>query len=320
MPMLFTTGQREKYVRKMMEEGGAIARRKNAPDILQDLLKNTNHDTNTINDLVKSYVNEGKTELPNMMPEGVQGPLAQDQLRETPTNSLRRPAYVYDETSDTFSRAPEGVYEPTNQVMRVNNPPRATAAGSTAPRGNWYMDESGKWRRYVPREGEASGRPTAAQEQVRLSIESAIAQLKSKKAIKKSGTSQFEEPITTRDEALSVPVGLGLDPERYPEIQKALDLYPEQAPVEPEQPGFFDDFKAGVGSAMRGGARAIGATGKALGNATENIIRPRQEPVQPRKQDAMNGSNSQAPRIQRNKKTGQRRVSYDGGKTWQLLK
>lgn len=285
--MLFTTGQREKYVRKMMEEGGTIARRKKAPDILQDLLKNTNLDTNTINDLVKSYVNEGKTELPNMMPEGVQGPLAQDQLRETPTNSLRRPAYVYDETSDTFSRAPEGVDEPTRQVMRVNNPPRASAPASTAPRGNWYMDDSGQWKRWESDVPNKPPRETSAQAKERLAIESAIAQLKSKKAMKRVGTTQYEEPITTRDQALSVPVSLGLDPDRYPAIKDALSSYPETLPEEPKQQTFWDDLSG----SMRGAANAIGRTGSAIGRKMESIAggdRQNEVPVQPRKQVATN--------------------------------
>ena len=265
-----------------MAEGEAMGRRKKAPDILQDLIKNTNLDTNTINDLVKSYVNEGNTQLPNMMQEDVQGPLEQSQSRETPTNSLRPPSYVYDEKSNTFNRAPEGVSDPIRQIREVNR-----FRSETSPRGNWYMDQNGQWQRW---EGDAPNKPqreTSAQTKERLSIESALTQLKNKKAIKKMGTSQYEEPITTRDQALSVPVGLGLDPDRYPAIKEALASYPETLPEEPKQPTFWDN----ISGSMRGAANAIGRAGASMGQTVQSLAGgvPRNEiPVQPRKQESTN--------------------------------
>lgn len=85
----------------------------------------------------------------------------------------------------------------------------------------------------------APPRPTAAQEKERLAIEAAVAQLRTKKAVKRMGTTQYEEPIATRDQALSVPVGLGLDPNRYPDIQELVQGYPETMPEEPKQPSFL---------------------------------------------------------------------------------
>lgn len=260
-----------------------IQRKQKAPDILQDLIKNTNLDTNTINDLVKSYVNEGTTELPNMIQEGTQGPIEADQSRETPTNSLRQPSYIYDETSNQFNRAPEGVSEPLKQIREVNR----FRNNSTAPRGNWYMDDSGQWKRWESDVPNKPPRETSAQAKERLSIESAIAQLKSKKAMKRVGTTQYEEPITTRDQALSVPVGLGLDPDRYPAIKDALSSYPETLPEEPKQPTFWDDLSG----SMRGAANAIRRTGSAIGRKMESIAggdRQNEVPVQPRKQAEIN--------------------------------
>lgn len=278
--MFFTTNQREKYVRRIMDEGGVTNRQKKAPDIIQELIKNTNLDTNTINDMVKSYVQGDTMQLPNMLSSDTQGPLNQDQMRESPTNSIRQPAYVYDEKTGIFNRAPEGVSDPIRQIREVGR----FQNNSTAPRGNWYMDENGQWKRWVGPDG--ASRPTSAQEKERLAIESALAQLKNKKANTEFGI----KPITTRDEALDVPIGLGLDPDRYPEIKQALSIYQETPPEEPKQPGLWDDVKA----FGRGTAEVIANTGRAIQGAAQRAAQPRpavspgsQTPVQPRKQDAM---------------------------------
>lgn len=244
------------------------------------LIKDTNLDIGTISDLLKSYMNDGEIKPPKMLQENIQGPLAQNQMRETPTNSLRPPAYVFDETSSQFNRAPEGVSDPIRQIREVGR----FQNNSTAPRGNWYMDENGQWKRWVGPDG--ASRPTSAQEKERLAIESALAQLKNKKANTEFGI----KPITTRDEALDVPIGLGLDPDRYPEIKQALSIYQETPPEEPKQPGLWDDVKA----FGRGTAEVIANTGRAIQGAAQRAAQPRpavspgsQTPVQPRKQDAM---------------------------------
>lgn len=258
-------------------------RQDKAPDIIHDLITKTNLDTNTINDLIKSYVNEGITQLPNMVQEGFQGPLEQGQSRETPTNSLRQPAYVYDETSNQFNRAPEGVSEPLKQIRELNR----FRNNSTAPRGNWYMDENGKWQRWESDVPDKTPRETSVQTKERLAIESAITQLKNKKAVKKMGTTQYEEPITTRDQALSVPVGLGLDPDRYPAIKEVLSSYPETLPEEPKQPTFWDD----LGGSIRSAANAIGRTGSEIGRRVHSMVGGQSQnevPVQPRKQEVTN--------------------------------
>lgn len=274
MPFLFTSNQREKYARKLMEDN----RRNKAPNLLLELVKNTNLDTNTINDVLESYVKEGKTALPNMMPEGMQGPLEADQRRETPTNSVRPPAYVYNENTNVFNRAPEGVSDPIRQIREVNR-----FRSSEYPA--WTYGEDGKivplegYNRggYVPpprkpqQERGAPPRPTAAQEKERLAIEAAVAQLRTKKAVKRMGTTQYEEPIATRDQALSVPVGLGLDPNRYPDIQELVQGYPETMPEEPKQPSFFENLGAGLRDLGAGTGRAIGNFGSAAVAATKNM-------------------------------------------------
>jgi hypothetical protein len=249
------------------------------------------------------------------MPQGVQGPLATDQIRPTATNQMRKPAYVYDENSNKFNQAPEGVEDPIRQVREVNR-----FRGSDRPSGNWYQDEAGKWQRWVdPQAPAKQPRPTAAQEKERLAIEAATAQLKAKQAVRKIGTMQTFEPITTLEQAQAVPVSLGLDMERYPEIKKLVQSYDvPPAPEEPKQRGLWDEVK----DFGRGAAGAVANAGRALGSAAQRAAQPRpaapqaQEtaPVQPRKQQASK------PLKAKNPKTGQRIVSYDGGKTWEPMK
>jgi hypothetical protein len=89
------------------------------------------------------------------------------------------------------------------------------------------------------------------------------------------------QPITNKEDALAVGVGLGLDQNKYPEVQKLLKNYQDTGEQKTPMQAIWDWTKGTVQGVMR------------------------------------SGKSSATPRYQRNKKTGDRRVSYDDGKTWQ---
>jgi len=110
-------------------------REQKAPGIIQELIKNTNLDTNTINDVVKGYVQGGDLKFPSILSQDTQGPLNQNQMRETATNSLRPPIYVQQEGTDTFSPAPAGVHD-RSQIVETKPPHEGIATYyTTGPDG-----------------------------------------------------------------------------------------------------------------------------------------------------------------------------------------
>lgn len=209
-------------------------RRQKAPEILSELVSKTGFDMPTINDMLRSYVDEGELKLPDLMPESQQGPLNQGQRRESQTNTLRKPAYIYNEPTQTFGPAPAGVDDPVRQIREVGR-----YAQEAAPRGNWYQ-ENGKWKRWTDTSGGSKPtRPTAAQEKERLAIEAVTSALRQK--IRVNPLTKMTEPILDKNEAFGVAVSAGLDVDRYPEIQKLISGYDETPADEPEQPGFWEN-------------------------------------------------------------------------------
>lgn len=94
----FLEGPKIRKERQM--EGAQLAHR---------LMTETGYDSDTINQVVKNFVETGRYQLPSALPEGVEGPLAQNQIRESERNRMRKPIYTRNEDDDTWEMAPEPV-------------------------------------------------------------------------------------------------------------------------------------------------------------------------------------------------------------------
>ncbi len=252
-----------------------IQRKQKAPDILQDLIKNTNLDTNTINDLVKSYVDEGKTRLPNMVQEGTQGPLEADQSRETPRNSLRNPVYTTQEGSTVFQRAPEGVSE-ANQIKELNVPrlstekPMGSATFYTRGQNGYEIvgREPSMSDRWIDVTENGGGVGSRGGESPQSKVDRATI-AKVQEAQRQAG-------------AKGVPVSGELLKQGVESAQR-LGLPTYSTPVEEDVPGAM-----GAIQRFLPGGKTGKQMGMEIGLGEPDGQVSRSEPVQPRKQDARN--------------------------------
>lgn len=210
-------------------------RKQKAPEVLFELLGKTDIDTDTINSMLKSYVQGGDISIQS--PRG-SGP------DSTKSVNVRPRLMTFDESTQSYGWMPDDVSN-KNQVIAYNSNQKTQSTPA------WTYDENGQAvplngytrqgyvtppRKDLPRN--TMPRETSAAQKERLAVERVITQLRQRMKI--DPLTKMIDPIKSKQDAIGVAVGEGLDVKRYPEIEKIVGEYEDAPPPDAKQLSLFD--------------------------------------------------------------------------------